>query len=103
MNEIYMEGLDDTGPIDAEGTIKRMLALEDDAQKHFGKLIGLLLNCYGPDATGSALVLTVDHENTFRIMPIRADMQDMLDMMENGERILEEYNTHDAPPKEMFN
>jgi len=86
-----------------EDIVRRLMALDEDAQKHFRQVISVLLECYEKDSSASALVLHSDTQGMFQMVPIRADMQGIIYLMRHATAIVDVYTIAGAPPKEMFN
>jgi hypothetical protein len=79
-------------------------AMSDDAKEHMMQLVDLLLQCYGPERTSSAvLIVQSPEQEAVIIASANADDMEAATLVAEAHGIMGTVLVADAPPREMFN
>jgi hypothetical protein len=82
---------------------KALASVDEEAKEHLKGTLIALLSCYlTEDISGVLLVGSADSD-TLGFITINANPMTAASMLDLGLKAVQELNTADAPPKEMFN
>jgi predicted dinucleotide-binding enzyme len=82
---------------------KAFALLNEETKEHFRKTLITLLNCYLSDDMGGVLLVGNDTSDTIGFVTINASPMTAAKILDLGLKASIQFNTANAPPKEMFN
>jgi hypothetical protein len=99
MNLMQEQSDPDMDPVQIAEAIK---SLTDDEQAVLQRVCGLLLNCFGENATRKAVLVTLE-DTTMALYNLNADVQDTMDVLSAAHEAFNDRVIGEIPPKEMMN
>lgn len=82
---------------------QRINAMSEDMREHLKEVVYRLVRCYEDGTDEHALIVLGSSDGSGDIVSINCDTMKSANLLQTVNHILETINTHDAPPKEMFN
>jgi hypothetical protein len=82
---------------------KALASLNEETKEHFKKTIITLLSCYLSNDIGGVLLVGNDTSDTIGFVTINASPMTAAKILDLGLQASIQFNTANAPPKEMFN